>query len=79
MHQQLRTKNYLLNIIEITDKDQWNSELAKLPYAHVLQTWEWGEFKYETTDGNRIVAHLSGMIKLSRCVVQVNAKRVHSP
>lgn len=44
-----RTNHYLLKIIEITDKNTWNSELAKLPYAHVLQTWEWGQFKYETT------------------------------
>lgn len=39
----------MLNIETITDKNTWNTELAKLPYAHVLQTWEWGEFKYETT------------------------------
>lgn len=39
----------MLKIIEITNKEQWNSELAKLPYAHVLQTWEWGQFKHETT------------------------------
>ncbi len=39
----------MLTIETITNKHQWNSELAKLPYAHVLQTWEWGEFKQETT------------------------------
>lgn len=33
----------------ITDKQQWNSTLATLPYAHILQTWEWGEFKRVTT------------------------------
>ena len=33
----------------ITDRDQWNNTLRTLPYAHVLQTWEWGEFKRATT------------------------------
>ena len=33
----------------ITDRDQWNDTLRALPYAHVLQTWEWGEFKRATT------------------------------
>jgi peptidoglycan pentaglycine glycine transferase (the first glycine) len=26
-------------------RDQWNTALAQLPAAHVLQTWEWGDFK----------------------------------
>ncbi|MDX1996026.1 MAG: peptidoglycan bridge formation glycyltransferase FemA/FemB family protein [bacterium] len=33
----------------ITDRDQWNNTVRALPYAHVLQTWEWGEFKRITT------------------------------
>ena len=33
----------------ITDHDEWNNALCALPYAHVLQTWEWGEFKRITT------------------------------
>ncbi|HLV44227.1 MAG TPA: hypothetical protein VKY39_04685, partial [Aggregatilineales bacterium] len=33
----------------ITDHDLWNTTLARLPYAHVLQTWEWGDFKAQTT------------------------------
>lgn len=33
----------------ITDRDQWNTTLRALPYAHILQTWEWGEFKQATT------------------------------
>lgn len=39
----------MLTIETITQRDEWNSQLAQMPYAHVLQTWEWGEFKYETT------------------------------
>lgn len=33
----------------ITDRDTWNSTLALMPYSHVLQSWEWGEFKAATT------------------------------
>ncbi len=32
----------------ITDADNWNTTLAQLPQAHVLQTWQWGQFKAET-------------------------------
>jgi peptidoglycan pentaglycine glycine transferase (the first glycine) len=38
-----------LTFTEIHNRDEWNSQLAKMPHAHILQTWEWGEFKYETT------------------------------
>jgi lipid II:glycine glycyltransferase (peptidoglycan interpeptide bridge formation enzyme) len=33
----------------ITHPAAWNTTLRALPYAHVLQTWEWGEFKRLTT------------------------------
>lgn len=33
----------------ITTPSEWNTTLRSLPYAHVLQTWEWGEFKSQTT------------------------------
>jgi lipid II:glycine glycyltransferase (peptidoglycan interpeptide bridge formation enzyme) len=39
----------LVQPITIADRDTWNATLAQLPYAHVLQTWEWGEFKAFTT------------------------------
>jgi lipid II:glycine glycyltransferase (peptidoglycan interpeptide bridge formation enzyme) len=29
----------------ILDRGEWNRALGDLPGAHVLQTWEWGEFK----------------------------------
>lgn len=53
----------------ITDHAAWNAALATLPGAHILQTWEWGEFKRVTTgwtphrlafyDGDRLVAMAS--------------------
>ncbi len=33
----------------IADKATWNNLLATLPYAHILQTWDWGAFKEATT------------------------------
>lgn len=33
----------------ITHRDTWNDSLRQMPYAHILQTWEWGEFKHLTT------------------------------
>jgi lipid II:glycine glycyltransferase (peptidoglycan interpeptide bridge formation enzyme) len=33
----------------ISDPAAWNALLRPLPCAHVLQTWEWGEFKRRTT------------------------------
>lgn len=33
----------------ITDPAHWNNSLRALPSAHILQSWEWGEFKRVTT------------------------------
>lgn len=38
----------MLTIREIDEREHWNASLRDLPYAHVLQTWEWGEFKRDT-------------------------------
>ena len=29
----------------VNDSTRWNTALATLPYRHVLQSWEWGQFK----------------------------------
>ncbi len=29
----------------ITNPEEWNSSILRLPQAHVLQSWEWGAFK----------------------------------
>lgn len=39
----------MLTIHTITDRARWNDSLRALPYAHILQSWEWGEFKRVTT------------------------------
>lgn len=33
----------------ITDHDQWNDAAVQFADAHILQSWEWGEFKHVTT------------------------------
>ncbi|MBL7184204.1 MAG: peptidoglycan bridge formation glycyltransferase FemA/FemB family protein [Anaerolineae bacterium] len=34
-----------MRVTEITERDLWNQALLKLPYNHVLQSYEWGQFK----------------------------------
>ena len=34
-----------MDIREVADRIEWNAALASLPARHVLQTWEWGQFK----------------------------------
>lgn len=38
-----------MQIHEISDQRRWNDALRGFDTAHVLQTWEWGEFKRVTT------------------------------
>jgi peptidoglycan pentaglycine glycine transferase (the first glycine) len=38
-----------LQVEPASDPAIWNQALAALPYAHVLQTWQWGELKRRTT------------------------------
>ena len=39
----------MLRSLEVKERADWNEQLSSLPAAHVLQTWEWGEFKRVTT------------------------------
>lgn len=34
-----------MRVTEVTERDVWNETLLKLPYNHVLQSYEWGQFK----------------------------------
>jgi peptidoglycan pentaglycine glycine transferase (the first glycine) len=34
-----------VRVTEVTERDLWNKALLKLPYNHVLQSYEWGQFK----------------------------------
>ncbi|MDZ4764184.1 MAG: peptidoglycan bridge formation glycyltransferase FemA/FemB family protein [Chloroflexota bacterium] len=48
----------------ISDRAAWNDIVRALPYAHILQSWEWGEFKRVTTGWNpqRIAFERDGRI-----------------
>ena len=34
-----------VRVVEVRDRTQWDLALAALPLAHVLQCWDWGDFK----------------------------------
>jgi peptidoglycan pentaglycine glycine transferase (the first glycine) len=34
-----------MDVVEVDDRERWNQAVARLPNAHVLQSFEWGEFK----------------------------------
>src|SRR5512139_1237138 len=34
-----------MNLHLVNDSTRWNTALAALPCRHVLQSWEWGQFK----------------------------------
>ncbi len=38
-----------MHVESVYEPQLWNTQLSGLPLAHVLQTWEWGEFKRRTT------------------------------
>ena len=44
-----RTAGHYSRFSEIDKREDWNARLRDLPNTHVLQTWEWGEFKRETS------------------------------
>jgi peptidoglycan pentaglycine glycine transferase (the first glycine) len=35
----------MITMRKVTDRSRWNEAVAKLPCSHVLQSFEWGEFK----------------------------------
>ncbi|NWF70916.1 MAG: peptidoglycan bridge formation glycyltransferase FemA/FemB family protein [Chloroflexi bacterium] len=39
----------MFTVETVSLREQWNAALRALPTAHILQTWEWGEFKRITT------------------------------
>ena len=49
---------------QIDARECWNAALRGMPGAHVLQTWEWGEFKRETVGWQpiRLAFELDGEI-----------------
>ncbi|MBN1430992.1 MAG: peptidoglycan bridge formation glycyltransferase FemA/FemB family protein [Anaerolineae bacterium] len=57
----------------ITDRATWNATLAQMPYAHILQTWEWGDFKTVTTGwtAERIAyLHQGGVVAMAQILTR---------
>ena len=62
-----------LQVQVVTDRATWHEKIAQLPQTHVLQTWDWGVFKLETTgwqperilflDGENIIAAASLLMR----------------
>lgn len=34
-----------MNFSPVSSSDKWNALVASLPHSHILQSWEWGDFK----------------------------------
>jgi peptidoglycan pentaglycine glycine transferase (the first glycine) len=41
----VRMTKLVSQVLEVDDRERWNEAVAHLPYGHVLQSYEWGEFK----------------------------------
>lgn len=57
----------------VIDRAAWNTTLAQMPYAHVLQTWQWGDFKTITTGwtAERIAySHQGGVVALAQILTR---------
>lgn len=38
-----------MEIRQVHDRASWHAAIGEFPQSHVLQTWDWGEFKRQTT------------------------------
>jgi peptidoglycan pentaglycine glycine transferase (the first glycine) len=57
----------------VTDRAVWNATLAQMPYGHILQTWEWGDFKITTTGwaAERIAyTHQGGVVAMAQILTR---------
>lgn len=62
----------MLTQTRITDPRAWNDIVRSLPYSHVLQSWEWGEFKQRYGwKAERLVFEKEGVV----AAAQVLARR----
>ena len=68
-----RITNHTLRTTHQVSRTQWNEALARLPAAHVLQTWEWGAFK--ARHGWRAVRYLWLDVDQPRAVASVLTRR----
>lgn len=71
-----------MTLTTINDASQWNSALAALPGRHVLQTWEWGQFKRRWGWTPRYLlspAHDAAALVLRRTISPLNLNLLYVP
>ena len=71
-----------MTLTTINDASQWNSALAALPGHHVLQTWEWGQFKRRWGWTPRYLlspAHDAAALVLRRTISPLNLNLLYVP
>ncbi len=61
-----------MHLSTVDNRDAWHSLIRTLPQSHVLQTWDWGEFKRKTTgwQPQRYAFELDGQIVAAASVLQ---------
>lgn len=71
-----------MTLTTINDASQWNATLAALPGRHVLQTWEWGQFKRRWGWAPRYLlspAHDAAALVLRRTISPLNLNLLYVP
>ena len=60
-----------MRVTEVTERDLWNEALLKLPYYHVLQSYEWGQFKARYGWATlRLLFEEKGAVRAAACILR---------
>jgi len=60
-----------VQVIEITERDLWNKALLKLPCDHVLQSYEWGQFKAQYAwEPLRLLFEEDGLVRAAASILR---------
>jgi lipid II:glycine glycyltransferase (peptidoglycan interpeptide bridge formation enzyme) len=60
-----------VRVTEVTERDIWNEALLELPYHHVLQSYEWGQFKARYGWAPlRLLFEEQGAVRAAACVLR---------
>lgn len=61
-----------MRVLTIEDRATWHTLIAAFPQAHVLQTWDWGDFKHQTTGWlpQRYAFEMNGQVVAAASVLQ---------
>ncbi len=61
-----------MRVLKIENRTAWHTLIAAFPQAHVLQTWDWGDFKQRTTGWlpQRYAFEMNGQVVAAASVLQ---------